>query len=110
MALDPIQFITLVRGLVDADPKQRDLHADEVTDIYKDFDSEQYRCIALMLAELSLLETDWRARQTQLYALSELDEWGDVPPRAIELVRLIDVGTLYGSEIEYVEWLTRDRD
>ena len=110
MSLDPIQFITLVRDLVDADPRHRRLHADEVTDVYRDFDSEQYRCIAFMLAELSLLETDWRAREAQLHALSELDEWDGVPPRAIELVRLIDVGTLYGSEVEYVEGLTEDRD
>jgi hypothetical protein len=109
MAIDPAQFVGLVRGLVDMDSQQRGNHADEVTDVRTVLDAEQERCVAFVLAEIALWETDAAAREAQLHALAELDEWDGVPDQAIELIRSIDIATLVGSEVEYVEWLTRDR-
>jgi hypothetical protein len=110
VTLNPPRFIALTRGLLLADPQRRSAHADEVIDVRTQLDPEQQRCLAFVLAELVLSETDGHAREAQLHALADLDEWDAVPLGAIDLVHLIDTSTLVGSEIEYVEYLTRDRD
>ncbi len=96
--------LDLVRRLVSPDASDRERAADEVTDVIQALDVFG-AALAHMLALVCVTEVDQGAREAQLHALAELDEWGMVPTTAREVLAAIDRRSLVGSQVEYVEAL-----
>jgi hypothetical protein len=105
MPIGPDLLIDLYRGLVHRDPRQRDQHANSVTDIHRSMSDAEVHGIGTLLAALAVWEPDPDAREAQLHALDLLHQWDQTAPDAIELVSRIDRTTLAVPEIEYVAYL-----
>ena len=103
-------LIDLYRGLVHHDPRQRDQHADSVTDIHRSMSDAEVHGIGTLLAALAVWESDPDAREAQLHALDLLHQWDQTAPDAIELVSRIDRTTLARPEIGYVDYLLGSDD
>jgi hypothetical protein len=96
------QIIEFVRGLVADDPSVRARTADAVTDIVRDYSSDDAAALAYLLAALRISETDDVAQESQLNALAELAEWHDVPPGAVGLLAHVPRETITGSQVEHM--------
>lgn len=105
MALDPAQFLNLLRELVDKNPRTREEHADAVTDLRAAMSPAESHALASVLAALAVWEPDGTVREAQLHALAELHEWDQSTPDALNLLQRLDRATLAGPEIEYVGYL-----
>jgi hypothetical protein len=94
--------LDMIRRLTSVDTRTRELAADEVTDVVKSLGGLG-SVIAGVLAIARLGESDPSAQEAQLHALSELDEWGLVPSDVREILARIDLTTVEGSQVEYLE-------
>jgi hypothetical protein len=98
--------IELIHRITSTEPRTRELAADEVTDVVKSLGAFG-PVVANVLVTARLCEDDLAAQEAQLHALDELDEWGFVTDEVRELLSRIDIATVLGSQIEYLEGLLR---
>ena len=101
------QLIEFVRGLVAEDPAVRARTADGVTDMVRDYSSDDVAALAYLLAAVRVSETDDIAQESQLNALAELAAWHDVPLGAVALLAHVPRETVTGSQIEHMKGLAR---
>lgn len=98
-------LLELVRKLLDSDSGVREDACGTVTDWVQSFDSREAQLLSIVLSSAARLETVPYCREAQLHALCELADTGFLDPEHISVLRLIDKGSLRGSEVEYVEYL-----
>ncbi len=95
--------LELTRLIVDRDPRNRELGAEECTDYISSYSSHEVRLLCAVLTMCAIGETDVVALESQLHALNELDSTGHVRPEDLEPLSKIDRTSLPMDLDEYIE-------
>jgi hypothetical protein len=92
-----------------ADPKARDIGADEITDVYRGLDTDQATLLALRLVTLRLQEADLDCQESQLNAMGVLKGWFEIDKSIFEPLRVLRAHDL-GPQDEYLSELFDEED
>lgn len=105
MSVGDERLATLTRGLTSDDPREREDACETITDWLNSFDYSEATVLAITLSSSVNTETDMICRESQLHALVELSDTGLIHANDLSPLRLIDKGSLRGSEVEYIQHL-----
>ncbi|MGK5531097.1 hypothetical protein [Streptomyces sp. URMC 129] len=105
MAIGNRHLIDLLRGLTASVPETRDAACGTVTDWVSAFSPTEAAVVASVVAAAATVEADPTCRESQLHALTELGESASITAEALSPLTELDVRSLQGSEIEYLDYL-----
>lgn len=106
--MDSERLMELVRQLMDADPRRREMGAEKVTDWVNSYSSTEGRMLATLLSICASNEGDHGALESQLHALIELGSSGSVDVDSIYHLREIDRSSIPSTLSEYVNDLLEE--
>ncbi|WP_406172603.1 hypothetical protein [Streptomyces sp. NBC_00996] len=76
--MSPREFLDLIRKVMDAEPRQRERGADEVTDHLSAYSAAEAAALATILSATASCEKGHEALEAQLHAILELTSTGHV--------------------------------
>lgn len=97
--------LRLAHGITSQERDERDDAAARVTDVVRDLSTHEAALLTHVLVAARLVEKDPRCQEQQLYSLSTLAEWHDLPAEVVARLRSVDPVTVRGSQVEYLESL-----
>ncbi|OXY94011.1 hypothetical protein [Streptomyces diastatochromogenes] len=103
-----LEFIDMVRKVLDAEPAVRERAADEVTDRLSAYSPAQASALATLLSAAAASEEDNSALESELHAILELMSTGHVIMGHVAPLREIRLGELQPELREYVSDLLED--
>jgi hypothetical protein len=102
VSISPVQFISLVRDIIDTDPRVRERGADVVTDLVDSYTVSEVRVLGGLLAATAAAETCHDVLEAEMHALLELGSRGILTTADLVALREIDRDSLPASLVEYV--------
>lgn len=108
MTVGSDKLIGLVRSLSSADSTSREATCGTVTDWISSFSKYEARLLGMLLVTLAEAEEDDSCRESELHALQELADTGDLDFAVLEPIRRLDQSALGVSELEYVKYLSEE--
>lgn len=97
--------LELLAGIASADPRTREVAADEVTDVHRRLPSQDVDALTAALVDARLAETVRGAQEAQLHALAELAEWHELPEAQVQRLTAVPRPTGDKSQDEYLSYL-----
>ncbi|HWH28208.1 MAG TPA: hypothetical protein VNU26_04465 [Mycobacteriales bacterium] len=103
--MSDVVAVRLAHGVTSPARDERADAAARVTDVVRDLGTHEAAMLTHVLVAARLVEADPGCREQQLYCLSTLAEWHDLPAEAVDRLRALDPATVVGSQVEYLEHL-----
>ncbi|MFT3925999.1 MAG: hypothetical protein QM778_25875 [Myxococcales bacterium] len=93
--------LDVLRQLISPDHQERELAAEELTDVVRSLESFQVALLASALVVARLCESNVTTQEAQLNALSELKEWHDVSAALLMPLKQLSANELPGSQAQH---------